>query len=487
MGYESWDTLVLSPSGILLDPKNPRLPGLPENATQDQVLDELFSAGKVRDMVKSIAKSGFYPDQRIVVIRRESGRGFIAIEGNRRVSACQVLLNPDKCPDKHARYVKKWSLAAEPYRASFEKIPVVVAPSRLAATRLLASRHLNEAPVIGWSRYAQGRFAINAFSEGQEIGEIMDETGLSESDLRASIQEARIFDLFLGLSWTTEEKGIIEDNIEKFPIEALRRLLRSKATSEALGQISFDQEGWINFAWESQTIEPILKRFMYDALTQLSGEDRPELTSRTLNDSEGVKKYLSKLPSEIRPAPSNTVVSAKSIIPNAHIGAPLKPVSSPQPKAKPPARPRKKIRIAALPGDMIFGLKNDKALALLEELQAIVPEEFPCATGLLLRSLLEIALIARIKKVSRWADCMAKFGRDKNVSPSLDSVLKFAETCDKTIPDINLRKSLPNQQVVPRILLNLVAHNDQHVFVQTEARDAATKLTPLLRELLKGD
>jgi len=486
MGYETWVTESVSPVSIDLDPRNPRLPSLPANASQSQILDELFNTSKVREMVKSIAKSGFYPDQRVVVIRKESGRGFIVIEGNRRAAACKVLLNPDIAPERHARVSRKWAVNAEPFRPSFLRIPIVIAPSRLAATQLLAARHLNSAPVIRWSRYAQGRFAINAFADGQDIAEVMDETGLGESELRQSIQEARMFELFLGLSWTNEEKSIIEDNLEEFPIEALRRVLRSSATQESFGPITFDQEGWMNFSWEKDAIEPILKRFLYDAFVPLSGQKKPELNSRTLNNVDGVKAYLDTLPLEIKPSPIDSKTSAKDLIPDTTQANGSQPIPKITPKKKPAPKPRK-VKYTALPTDLEVDLKNDKALALVDELQTIVPEELACATGLLLRSLLEISLIARIKKVGKWPDCMARFGSDRNLIPTLDQLLKFSETCELTVSDINLRKTLTNQGAVPKRLLNLVAHNDQHVFGQEEARDAANKLTPLLRALLGPD
>lgn len=485
MGYESWDTDAVSPLNIDLDPRNPRLPGLPQGASKVQIMEELFNTSKVREMAKSIAKSGFYPDQRIVVIRKDSGRGFIAIEGNRRVAACKVLLDPGLAPERHSRVVKKWSVNADPFKQSFMKIPIVVAPNRLAATQMLAAKHLNQASIISWSRYAQGRFAINSFAEGQDIQEVMEETGLSESDLRTSIQEARMFELFLGLSWTADEKSIIEQHLEKFPIESLRRILRNSATHEAFGSIFFDEDGWIVFSWERESIEPVLKRFLFDTFAPLAGTKKVSYNSRTLNDTPGVRKYLNTLPSEIKPAPSKMQVSAKDLVPEPKVPdntpAPVKPPSSKKPVTKP--RPSK---VPALPPNIDMLLKNDKAEALLDELQTIIPEDFAHATGLLLRSLLEIALIARIKKVGKWADCMSKFASDRNLVPTLNHLLKYAAACELTIVDASLRGSLSNQEAVPKRLFNLVAHNDQHIFGKEQARDSANKLTPLLRALLGG-
>ncbi|WP_421551541.1 ParB N-terminal domain-containing protein [Pseudomonas yamanorum] len=480
MNYETWESASISPNSIDLDPNNPRLPGLPANASEAQIREELFSTSKVKEMMKSISKSGFFPDQRVVVVRKPNGRGFIVIEGNRRICACQVLLDPDLAPERHQRAARKWANTASVFSASFVKVPVVIAPSRLAATQLLSSRHLNDAPVIRWSRYAQGRFAINAFADGQDLLEVMEETGMSEADLKQSIQEARMFDLFFGLSWSPEEKEIITSDVDTFPIEALRRILRSSATSKKFGDINFDANGWITFNWEPELIQPLLKRLVYDALPALSGNKKAELNSRTLNDIKGVEKYLEGLPKEILPNPSEQKTSAKDIVPDAATG------NVPPPTPLKIKAPRISTRKApALPADIELKLKNDKALALLQELQTIIPENFSYATALLLRTLLEITLIARIKKVGQWTHCISKYGTG-GALPTLEKILKYAEQCELTIPDSNLRKSLSHQGVAPRVLLNLVAHNDQLAFTPSEARDTATKLTPLLRELLEA-
>lgn len=146
MGYEHWPNKLLSPQSIELDPDNPRLPGLPHNARQPEVIKEMFEAGKARDMIRSIGKAGYFPDQRVVVIRKpDSPSKFVVVEGNRRVCACKALRKPSIVPEKHRRFVTKWADLAEPVMASFEKIPVVIAPNRAAATQLIVSRHLNQA------------------------------------------------------------------------------------------------------------------------------------------------------------------------------------------------------------------------------------------------------------------------------------------------------------------------------------------------------
>ncbi|WP_456269136.1 ParB/RepB/Spo0J family partition protein [Kushneria sp. AK178] len=491
MGYESWKHTKISPSSIELDPKNPRLPNLPEGANQPDVRSNLLASCKVREMAKSISTSGFYPDQTVVVIRKPNKNSrFIAIEGNRRVCACQLLLKPNLAPAEHSRYIERLSVQGESYKASFEKIPVVIAPDRLAAIRLVVSRHLNQAPVISWSLYAQGQFAINAFNDGKTMEQVINETGLSSSDIRKAVQDARIIDLFMGLKWDEGEKEIIYDSVDDFPVGVLRRILTSSVTKEKFGNIYFDDSGWLNFEWDQEIIESVLKRFMYDSLPALTGSSKKAvLTSRTINDKEDVKRYYKEdFILDVKNVGNSNAVSAKDLI--EHVDRPSsnndsKGKNEGELGAKKPSRPKKKVNPRALPANLEINIKNDKAGRILQELQIIEPQKYPYATALLLRSLLEVSLIARMKHVDVWKDFMIQHQKGSGIPP-LETIVKFAGSCSKTVPDQSLRNSMSNQHTVPRKLLNFVTHNDQHVFTSTDAKDAAEKMTPLFRALLEA-
>ncbi|MEX2474472.1 hypothetical protein [Marinobacter sp.] len=488
MGYEQWPNKPLSPQSIELDSDNPRLPGLSHNASQADVFKEIFEAGKAREMVRSIAKAGYFPDQRVVVIRKEGSKSkFIVVEGNRRVCSCRVLLKPKLAPEKDQRFVQKWASLAEPVLDSFRKIPAVIAPSREAAMQLIVSRHLNQAPVRGWSRFAQGKFAINAMDAGEDLEFVEQETGLKVADLRKAIQEARLFDLFLGLDWGDDEREKLLENVDSFPIEALSRVLKSPATKERFGDIEFDVKGWPQFSWDASKTKLFLKRLVYDSVPYFGtgSEQKAELNSRTTNSKTEIGDYLDKLPSEVKPERSSKSTSGSELVTQETVHPPKQTPSQPK---KPTKRPPQKRQGPALDADIDCNLNNDKASALLDELQGIYPERLPNGTALLLRSLLEVALIARMKKVGKWGELMAKHAPagSKGYIPGLEKIITFAASSEKTIPDDNLRRGVQDHRTVPKTFLNMAAHNDQHVLVPRDVRDIITRLQPLLRFLLQG-
>jgi hypothetical protein len=445
----------------------------------------MFEAGRVKDMVKSIAKSGYFPDQGVVVIEHpEKSRGYIVIEGNRRICACQALLKTSRVPEPHARFLKRWREAAEPVSASYQKVPVVIAPSREAATHLIVSRHLSQAPVRPWSRFAQGKFAINQLSEGHDIEYISDETGLTEGDIRRNIREYRMIEMVVRLNWSEKERAYLLDNIEQIPIETISRVIRSPATKQHFGEVTFKDDGWPVFKWDKERTPLFLKRLVRDSFASFSGDKKAVLNSRTANNKDDVAAYLEKLPEEIRPVPSRKGHSAEDIVELTPEEGTQGKVGKSEPKARKPRKPHQR-RTPTLPLDIECTIQHDKARALLEELQEVTPEAFTHGAALLLRTLLEISLIARMKEVKTWGGCVEQHQKFKGYIPSLEQIITYASSSEKTLPDDHLRKAVSDERFVPRKFLNLVAHNDKHILIPTDVRDIALRLTPLLRFLLK--
>src|SRR5437773_3003160 len=76
------------------DRENPRLAefGVNDRASDEEILVILWDAMDVRELVQSIAASGFFQHEPIIVTNE--GRGNVVIEGNRRLAAVKVLLDP---------------------------------------------------------------------------------------------------------------------------------------------------------------------------------------------------------------------------------------------------------------------------------------------------------------------------------------------------------------------------------------------------------
>ena len=87
---------TMDPLKLLLDASNPRLFGTPAYETEDQdlLLKTMWSFGVV-EIVESISVTGYQSVEPLFVEEQKNGR-FVVIEGNRRLTALQLLLDPKR-------------------------------------------------------------------------------------------------------------------------------------------------------------------------------------------------------------------------------------------------------------------------------------------------------------------------------------------------------------------------------------------------------
>src|SRR5437764_1462197 len=85
----------VSPSELFLDARNPRLVeyGLGSRPSQMDLLRILWQKMSVDELVMSIASRGYFEHEPLFVT--EEGNRLHVIEGNRRLAAVKILLDPD--------------------------------------------------------------------------------------------------------------------------------------------------------------------------------------------------------------------------------------------------------------------------------------------------------------------------------------------------------------------------------------------------------
>lgn len=133
------------------DRTNPRLAeyGVSPQATDDDILTILWDAMDVRELVQSIAASGFFPHEALIV-SCEKGKN-IVIEGNRRLAAVKVLLN-NQIAKKNGWEVPTLSKIEHDRLAS---LPVIIS-NRKDSWRYLGFKHVNGP--AKWSSYAKAKY-----------------------------------------------------------------------------------------------------------------------------------------------------------------------------------------------------------------------------------------------------------------------------------------------------------------------------------------
>jgi hypothetical protein len=104
-----------------LDPENPRLPLSLRYADDDIVLDWLLRHANLVELMNSIAETGYFPGEPLLVSKGPEN-SFTVVEGNRRFAAVLLLRQPERATIKR----RAVQAASDRKRETFDEIPAVI-------------------------------------------------------------------------------------------------------------------------------------------------------------------------------------------------------------------------------------------------------------------------------------------------------------------------------------------------------------------------
>ena len=138
-------------SELAFDVRNPRLPefDLTDAPSDEDIVRLLWETMDVRELVMSIAASGFFLHEPLIVAQ-EDGKN-VVIEGNRRLAAVKLLLYPDLAEEVGAAV----PALAEERKEALRKLPIV-RETREGAWRYLGFKHVNGP--AKWGSYAKSKY-----------------------------------------------------------------------------------------------------------------------------------------------------------------------------------------------------------------------------------------------------------------------------------------------------------------------------------------
>ena len=161
---------MLPRKDLHFDRKNPRLAeyGITTNSSDDEIISILWDAMDVRELVQSIAASGFFPHEPLIVAKEEGK--YVVIEGNRRLVAVKALLEPKLAVSKG------WDIPpiSKDAQTKLENLPITIA-DREEAWRYLGFKHVNGP--AKWSSYAKAKY----------IADVHKTYGISLEDIASQI------------------------------------------------------------------------------------------------------------------------------------------------------------------------------------------------------------------------------------------------------------------------------------------------------------
>ena len=138
-------------SELVFDRKNPRLVefDIDDNSSDQDIIQVLWDVMDVRELVMSISSAGFFSHEPVIVAK-ENGKN-IVIEGNRRLAAVKIMLNPEILGGKGNVIQNKIPEDTQ----DLKSIPTIC-DTRRRVWHYLGFKHVNGP--AKWSSYAKAKY-----------------------------------------------------------------------------------------------------------------------------------------------------------------------------------------------------------------------------------------------------------------------------------------------------------------------------------------
>lgn len=214
---------------LILDEKNPRFI-VPPNPSQQSIVDYLIEYEEVVKLAMSIRDNGgLFAGERVIVYE-EDGK-YIVLEGNRRVCACKILLNPNLLSNKMPATISEIKdTVSDSLKKEISELYIDVMPSRVNAQSSLAAKHIEG--IKRWSTISKYKFVSLEFSAGRSIEEISMITGITPTKIRNGLKEYRLIEYALNLKYWTEQERREFLNLQEIKTTRFTRLFSAKAHDE---------------------------------------------------------------------------------------------------------------------------------------------------------------------------------------------------------------------------------------------------------------
>ena len=188
------DRMWFDISELAFDEKNPRLAEFDTSGDEPEIIKMLWEMMDVKELVLSIAASGYFPHEPVIVARE--GDRNVVIEGNRRLAAVKLLRQPALGKDFNARIPR----INRERRESLAQIPGLLR-TRKDAWRYLGFKHVNGP--AKWGSYAKSQYIADVHRNfGVPLDEIARQIGDTHNTVRRLycglmvIEQAERLDVF---------------------------------------------------------------------------------------------------------------------------------------------------------------------------------------------------------------------------------------------------------------------------------------------------
>ena len=178
---------------LLLDPDNPRLAGTLPEASQEELLQELFRAYDLQPLMQSMSQHGYFSEEPLIGVEPASPNGdVVVVEGNRRLASLKLLLNEEARVAVGVREDQLPTVVNDEVLGSLDPVPVKVYSSRDKIIPYLGVRHIRG--VKDWDPLAKARYVCWLLDQGQSIREIAQSIGVQRGTVQRWLLTLHVLD-----------------------------------------------------------------------------------------------------------------------------------------------------------------------------------------------------------------------------------------------------------------------------------------------------
>lgn len=171
-----------------LDPLNPRITQA-VGSTPEKLLAWMVRDEAIDELALSFAEHGYFSEEPLVVVKDEAKPGnFVVVEGNRRLAALKLLLEPGL---RAKLQVTGWPTLSDEVKKSLEEVPTVEYGSRDEVVPYLGFRHITG--VKTWDPFAKARYVAQLIDTGRNIADIEQGIGDSASTVKKLYQSLLVY------------------------------------------------------------------------------------------------------------------------------------------------------------------------------------------------------------------------------------------------------------------------------------------------------
>lgn len=382
--YSNWPTKKLSVTTLRLDPLNPRIPDVSADPSQRDLIVDLVEHENVAELARDIVEQGYSPLERLLGYVEEGGDTFV-LEGNRRLAALKLLLNPDAAPEIVQKKVR--ALAAKAAGGIPRKVDVVLAPTREDAAGLIMQKH-TRVQVSAWEPVMQGRFFKNLLGKGKTVEQLSARYGIPAGEIRDRLRTLTMYEIACALPLPDRVRDVVR-NPRDFKVSAIERLTGMPDVRAFLG-VEFDGRGRVKGSVDRGEFETA-----YGRILTLIVDGK--MDTREVNTVKETMAFLDKNVRDVAPKTKGRFGSDDFEDASSTKRAPSS--AAPNPARTGVVAPREQATLVA---------KRDKCPVtdrrireVWEELQQLRVADVPNATAVLVRILLELAVIRYLRKTGK--------------------------------------------------------------------------------------